>query len=379
MPAETRLRPSGPGGPVSPCWPCLGGRAPTKSVDYRRSGCRPSRARSSGPAAAERVARREGDLTACSRRSPSAGRAGYYVVPVALADGDLPPERPDQRRRRAPGVPAKLREIDGADAALYVTVSDYGIALHGDQQTRSIVTASAKLVDLRSGTTPWTGFLRTPPARKATAATTAASGMLITAAVTDHQQFGGGRRLSDRRDDQRAPSCSAGPAGRTVVRPAPAEVRWQRLSCAPGLRGRLRGLLGASRREGRAAALRLAMYWRIRSSSNARMARRSGSAAGGRMVSNCRRRSSGSVVVAALADQPVEGHRETPAMVCSTTSDGCPPLVSKCRNWFHGDAQSLGHLPLGQGVLLAVGVGDSARSSWKTLQVRGEILLPPPR
>lgn len=54
-------------------------------------------------------------------------------------------------------VPAnKLREIFGADAALYVTVTDYG----SRYQVFSSVTrvaANAKLVDLKNGDTLWSG------------------------------------------------------------------------------------------------------------------------------------------------------------------------------------------------------------------------------
>ncbi|CAH0441533.1 DUF799 domain-containing protein [Ralstonia pseudosolanacearum] len=82
--------------------------------------------------------------------------AGYYVLPVALVDetfrqnglttaGDIH------------GVPvAKLRDIFGADAALYVTIKQYGTKyMLIDSVT--VVAADAKLVDLKSGETLWTG------------------------------------------------------------------------------------------------------------------------------------------------------------------------------------------------------------------------------
>jgi hypothetical protein len=82
--------------------------------------------------------------------------AGYYVFPVALVDetfrqngltvaGDIH------------GVPAaKLREIFGADAALYIDIVEYGTK-YIVISSNTVVTASAKLVDLRSGETLWTG------------------------------------------------------------------------------------------------------------------------------------------------------------------------------------------------------------------------------
>lgn len=82
--------------------------------------------------------------------------AGYYVMPVALVD-----ETFRQNGMSTPAdihqlPPNKLHEIFGADAGLYVTVSDYGTR-YMVLSSATVVTASAKLVDLKSGTTLWTG------------------------------------------------------------------------------------------------------------------------------------------------------------------------------------------------------------------------------
>ncbi|MDR1350546.1 MAG: DUF799 domain-containing protein [Zoogloeaceae bacterium] len=82
--------------------------------------------------------------------------SGYYVLPVALVD-----ETFRQNGLTNPGdihatSPAKLREIFGADTALYITVTDYG-QRYQVVQSASIVTASARLLDLKSGQTLWTG------------------------------------------------------------------------------------------------------------------------------------------------------------------------------------------------------------------------------
>ena len=55
--------------------------------------------------------------------------------------------------------PAKLHDIFGADAALYITISEYGTQ-YMLISSNTAVTASAKLVDLRTGTTLWTGSAR---------------------------------------------------------------------------------------------------------------------------------------------------------------------------------------------------------------------------
>lgn len=82
--------------------------------------------------------------------------SGYYVLPVALVD-----ETFRQNGLTVPGdihtVPVpKLREIFGADAALYVTVTDYG----SRYQVLSSVTrvaANARLVDLKTSDVLWSG------------------------------------------------------------------------------------------------------------------------------------------------------------------------------------------------------------------------------
>ncbi|WP_454723283.1 MULTISPECIES: DUF799 domain-containing protein [Cupriavidus] len=82
--------------------------------------------------------------------------SGYYVLPVALVD-----ETFKQNGLTTPGdihqvAPAKLREIFGADAALYITVSKYGTS-YMIINSVTVVTASAKLVDLKTGATLWSG------------------------------------------------------------------------------------------------------------------------------------------------------------------------------------------------------------------------------
>jgi hypothetical protein len=53
-------------------------------------------------------------------------------------------------------APAKLQEIFGADAALYVTVSKYG-SVYTVINSAVVVTANAKLIDLKSGDLLWSG------------------------------------------------------------------------------------------------------------------------------------------------------------------------------------------------------------------------------
>ncbi|AQV96290.1 hypothetical protein BJN34_20660 [Cupriavidus necator] len=82
--------------------------------------------------------------------------SGYYVLPVALVD-----ETFRQNGLTAAGdmhavAPGKLREIFGADAALYIKVTEYG-AKYRLLSSDTVVAATGKLVDLRTGTTLWQG------------------------------------------------------------------------------------------------------------------------------------------------------------------------------------------------------------------------------
>ncbi|HRK11763.1 MAG TPA: DUF799 domain-containing protein [Thauera sp.] len=82
--------------------------------------------------------------------------SGYYVLPVSLVDETFrqnglynPPEMHEV-------APQKLREIFGADAALYINIKQYG-ASYAVLASESRVTAEARLVDLRSGQSLWQG------------------------------------------------------------------------------------------------------------------------------------------------------------------------------------------------------------------------------
>lgn len=91
-----------------------------------------------------------------SQTTAPLAESGYYVFPVTLVDETF--------KQNGMTTPAdihgisndKLRDIFGADAALYINVKQYGTSyVVVASETR--VTAEAKLVDLRSGKTLWSG------------------------------------------------------------------------------------------------------------------------------------------------------------------------------------------------------------------------------
>ncbi len=80
--------------------------------------------------------------------------AGYYVFPVALVDQTFKENGVTNPTEMHSISPLKLREIFGADAAMYITVREYGTKYQIIQSVTT-VSAEAKLIDLKTGTTLW--------------------------------------------------------------------------------------------------------------------------------------------------------------------------------------------------------------------------------
>ncbi|KVE26535.1 hypothetical protein WS67_12930 [Burkholderia singularis] len=82
--------------------------------------------------------------------------AGYYVVPVAVMEETFKQNGLTNAADIQTVPAAKLREIFGADAALYTTVTQYG-SVYTILDSTTAVAASAKLVDLHTGDVLWQG------------------------------------------------------------------------------------------------------------------------------------------------------------------------------------------------------------------------------
>jgi hypothetical protein len=81
---------------------------------------------------------------------------GYYVFPVAAVDAFMK-ENGLPTAGEMHGVSlAKIHEVLGADAVLYATVEDWGQKYHVISSD-TVVKARARLVDVATGTTLWTG------------------------------------------------------------------------------------------------------------------------------------------------------------------------------------------------------------------------------
>ncbi|KWA70840.1 hypothetical protein WL30_15350 [Burkholderia ubonensis] len=91
-----------------------------------------------------------------SQMTQPLAEAGYYVVPVAVMDETFKQNGLTNAAEIQGASPAKLREIFGADAALYSKVTQYG-SVYQIIDSTTVVAASAKLVDLKTGDVLWHG------------------------------------------------------------------------------------------------------------------------------------------------------------------------------------------------------------------------------
>jgi hypothetical protein len=108
--------------------------------------------------------------------------SGYYVLPVALVEKTFNDNGLTSPSDIQAVDPAKLRHIFGADAALYLTVTDYG-AKYLVADSVIVVTVTAKLVDIRTGSTLWVGKASANSDEGNNNSGGGLIGMLVTAAV----------------------------------------------------------------------------------------------------------------------------------------------------------------------------------------------------
>ena len=95
-------------------------------------------------------------ISVLSQMTMPVAEGGYYVIPVAVMDETFKQNGLTTAADIQATSPAKLREIFGADAALYSKVTQYG-TVYRVLDSATVVTASAKLVDLKTGDVLWHG------------------------------------------------------------------------------------------------------------------------------------------------------------------------------------------------------------------------------
>ena len=108
--------------------------------------------------------------------------AGYYVMPVTLVSETFRQNGMEIAAdiHEIPG--AKLKEIFGADSALYIKITRYGTS-YMVINSATVVSAQAQLVDLRSGSVLWSGSASASSEENNNNSGGGLAGMLITALV----------------------------------------------------------------------------------------------------------------------------------------------------------------------------------------------------
>ncbi|MEQ9888524.1 DUF799 domain-containing protein [Pectobacterium zantedeschiae] len=108
--------------------------------------------------------------------------SGYYVLPVAVVDETFKQNGLSAASDIHALSTAKLHQIFGADAALYLDVKEYGTSyIVINSETR--VSADARLVDLRTGKLLWSGSATASSNEQQSNANGGIIGILVQAAV----------------------------------------------------------------------------------------------------------------------------------------------------------------------------------------------------
>ena len=108
--------------------------------------------------------------------------SGYYVMPVSLVAETFKQNGVTEPAEMHAIDRAKLREIFGADAALYLTVTKYGTT-YMVFDSAAVVSASAKLVDLKTGQELWSGSATASSSEQNNNNQGGLVGLLVTAVV----------------------------------------------------------------------------------------------------------------------------------------------------------------------------------------------------
>ncbi len=108
--------------------------------------------------------------------------SGYYVMPISLVDETLKENGIPDAAMAHDLPPVKLREIFAADAVLYITMTRYG-TVYQVLDSVTVVTAEARLVDLKTDKVLWTGSASASSAEQQNQQQGGLAGLLITAFV----------------------------------------------------------------------------------------------------------------------------------------------------------------------------------------------------
>ena len=108
--------------------------------------------------------------------------SGYYVYPVTVVDETFRQNGLTLPEEIHTVTHTKLREIFGADTVMYIEITDYGTRYRViSSDTR--VTATGRLIDLRSGDTLWVGSATASTSENQSSGGGGIVGVLVKAAI----------------------------------------------------------------------------------------------------------------------------------------------------------------------------------------------------
>ncbi len=108
--------------------------------------------------------------------------AGYYILPVTLVAEAFKENGMTQPTDMHATPADKLQKIFGADAALYINITKYGTT-YQVIASATVVSAEARLVDLKTGKLLWTGAATASSEEGQSQSQGGLAGLLITAIV----------------------------------------------------------------------------------------------------------------------------------------------------------------------------------------------------
>ncbi len=125
----------------------------------------------------------EATYSVLSQTTFPVAESGYYVIPVTLMNETFKQNGLTVPEEIHAVAPVKLREFFGADAALYIDISQYGTSYQViTSDTR--VTASAKLIDLKTGLLLWEGKATASSQENRNSSGGGLAGLLVQAVVS---------------------------------------------------------------------------------------------------------------------------------------------------------------------------------------------------
>jgi len=108
--------------------------------------------------------------------------AGYYVMPVGMVTQAFKENGMTQPSDMHQTAPEKLRQIFGADAAFYITITKFGTT-YLVVNSETLVRVEGKLIDLKTGATLWQGAAQASSAEQQQQQQGGLAGLLVAAII----------------------------------------------------------------------------------------------------------------------------------------------------------------------------------------------------